>query len=83
MSYNILESARKKKNIQTKIRNINILPLFIGLNFKKYNGKLYKAILIKKTMLGFKVGSFFPTRQKNRNKILFSQKKKIKKVIII
>ena len=60
----------KNNEIVTKSRNVTIIPKFIGLNFKVYNGKTYTPISVTEKMVGHKLGEFSPTRKK------FSFKKK-------
>jgi len=60
----------KNNEIVTKSRGITIIPKFIGLNFKIYNGKTYTQLSITEKMVGLKLGEFSPTRKK------FSFKKK-------
>ena len=56
--------------IMTKARNITIIPKFVGLKIKIYNGKTYNELLVNDKMIGHKLGEFSPTRKK------FSFKKK-------
>ena len=74
----ITQVLKNKKKIQTKLRKIHILPMFVGFTFNIYNGCIYKKILVKKTMIGFKLGDFVFTRKLNKNKSLFIEKKKKK-----
>ena len=60
----------KNNEIVTKSRGITIIPKFIGLDFKIYNGKTYTQLSITEKMVGHKLGEFSPTRKK------FSFKKK-------
>ena len=60
----------KNNEIVTKSRGITIIPKFIGLDFKIYNGKTYTQLSVTEKMVGHKLGEFSPTRKK------FSFKKK-------
>lgn len=51
-------------------KNSQIIPKFLGLTFKVYNGKIYKDITITEEMIYRKFGEFVFTRAK------FSFKKK-------
>ena len=52
----------KNNEIVTKSRGITIIPKFIGLDFKIYNGKTYTQLSITEKMVGHKLGEFSPTR---------------------
>lgn len=45
-----------------------ILPHFIGLTFKLYNGKSYTKIVVKENMVGYKFGEFLKTRKEFKHK---------------
>lgn len=63
----------KKQNIYVISRNSLIIPKFLGMTFKIYNGKTYNELLIIDSMIGHKFGEFIFTRAR------FSFKKKSKK----
>ena len=63
-------NLKKKKQIALMSRNSKIIPKFIGLTFKVYNGKNYIELSITEEMIGHKFGEFVFTRAK------FSFKKK-------
>lgn len=66
VSNNILKVKDSKKKIyvlKTFSRNSTILPSFIGLEFKIYNGFTFRKVIIDKTMIGQKLGEFVRTRQ--------------------
>lgn len=71
-----LTKLKVKKIINLYSKSSLILPNFINLNFKVYNGLTYKLIKIKSTMIGGKFGQYIATRKRNINKFKF---KKIKK----
>ena len=54
-------------------RNSEIIPKFLGLTFKVYNGKKYIDLIVTENMLGYKFGEFSFTRAN------FKFKKKTKK----
>lgn len=59
-----------KNNIQTISKSSTLLPKFIGLTLKVYNGKTFVIIKITEEMIGHKLGEFVLTRKQ------FSYKKK-------
>ena len=61
-----------KENIQSTSKNSTILPKFIGVTLKVYNGKTFTAVKIIEEMVGHKLGEFVSTRRQ------FSYKKKNK-----
>jgi len=46
-------------------RNSIILPKFVGITFKIYNGKIFSNLTISDEMIGHKFGEFVPTKKKN------------------
>lgn len=60
----ILSLNKKKKEIFTKSRHVNIIPKFVGLTINVYNGKVYTKVKISEDMVGYKLGEFSPTRKK-------------------
>lgn len=71
----IFDDLKKTKHILPVPRRLSIIPKFIGLTFKVYNGKNFKEIIIKEEMVGFKFGEFVKTR----SDFVFKKKKKKKK----
>lgn len=55
----------KIKNYEFEIltRNSLIVPKFVGLSLRVYNGKTFIIIKIIKEMIGYKLGEFVPTRK--------------------
>lgn len=43
-------------------RNVKITPMFLGLNFKVYNGKKYINLFVVESMMGHKFGEFVSSR---------------------
>ena len=54
---------KDKKNFYLKKKNNVILPEFVGLTFKIYNGKKFFNLLIISSMVGYKFGTFIFTRK--------------------
>ena len=62
-----------RNNIKTISKNSTILPKFIGLTLRIYNGKTFTIVKIIDEMVGYKLGEFVSTRKqfsykKNKNK---------------
>lgn len=64
-------SNEKKQHFYHIARNSEIMPKFVGLTFKIYNGKEYHEILVTENMVGHKFGEFSLTRAK----FIFKKKK--------
>jgi small subunit ribosomal protein S19 len=58
--------ARKKK-IKTHLRDLVIVPKFVGLTISVYNGKAFQDIHITHEMIGHRLGEFSPTRAKAKH----------------
>lgn len=58
------------ENLNLISRNSKIIPKFLGLTFKIYNGKNFLELTVSENMIGYKFGEFVFTRGK------FSFKKK-------
>ena len=65
------EKARKRdpvstasQPIRTHIRDMPVLPEFIGLTFAVYNGQSFKRVKIEEDMLGYYLGEFQLTRNR-------------------
>ena len=61
--YSLRKLDIKKKGFELKSRESVILPVFVGLFLKIYNGKSYIKIFVKKEMVGHKLGEFSVTRK--------------------
>lgn len=61
-----------KISINVSSRSSEIVPNFIGKNFKIYNGKHFSNLKITEEMIGHKFGEFSSTRRK----FTFKRKKK-------
>ena len=72
---NLLENikyskSRHKNSVKTMSKNSIILPSFVELTFRVYNGKVFAIVKIINEMVGHKLGEFVSTRKQ------FSYKKK-------
>lgn len=47
-----------------KNRNLIVSPLYVGKTIFLHNGKKFEKIIIKKQMIGYKIGEFVQTRKK-------------------
>lgn len=68
VSNNLLKKIKnsnlaKVSSFKTVTRNSLVLPTFIGLPLKIYNGKTFIVIKVLKEMVGHKLGEFVPTRK--------------------
>ena len=52
-----------ENNIKTMSKNSTILPKFVGITFKIYNGKTFIILKIIDEMVGHKLGEFISTRK--------------------
>lgn len=69
-SFEYIKKNQKNKSFIVS-RTSEILPNFLGFNFKIYNGKKYTEITVVEEMMGYKFGAFCSTR----SKFTFKQKK--------
>lgn len=53
---------KEMDNIKTFVRNTTISSYFLKKNFLVYSGKNWVKVLIKKVMLGYKIGEFSFTK---------------------
>jgi small subunit ribosomal protein S19 len=61
----LLEKVKKNdKNIRTHVRDMVILPEFVGHVIRIHNGKEYVPVTISEEMLGHFLGEFSLTRKK-------------------
>ena len=70
----LISNDLKKQHIYPMSRNSEIIPKFVGLTFKIYNGKNYTNLTVTDSMIGHKFGEFVFTRA-----IFSFKKKKLKK----
>ena len=72
-------NKRLKNSVITKSRSSVIVPSFVGINFKVYNGKVFYPLKVTEKMIGYKFCEFSPTRKqfsfkKKRNKNKWDKK---------
>jgi len=53
----------EQKPIKTHVRNMIILPKFVGIRFMIYNGKDWNIVEITEEMIGHRLGEFSKTRK--------------------
>lgn len=70
-----LNEKKKKTSLKTWSRSSTIIPEFVGLRFRVYNGKDFFPVTVTPEMIGFKLGEFVTTRAK----YVYKKKKKGKK----
>ncbi|RLF46877.1 MAG: 30S ribosomal protein S19 [Thermoplasmata archaeon] len=66
LQYRFLEKLRKTekgKPIRTHLRDMIILPEFVGHTIAVHNGKEYQPVVIKPEMIGHYLGEFALTRK--------------------
>jgi len=68
VKYNLLKKINNFKlnskiNIKTISRDSIILPKFVGLTLRVYNGKTFANLKIIEEMIGYKKGEFVPKRK--------------------
>ena len=52
----------KNKKIRTHLRDLVIVPHFVGLTIQVHNGKTFQEVPITIEMIGHRLGEFSPTR---------------------
>jgi len=57
----------KNKKIKTHLRDLVIVPKFVGLTISIYNGKSFQDVLITNEMIGHRLGEFALTRVKAKH----------------
>jgi len=61
----LLEKIRKgRKNIETHVRDMVIVPEMIGQTLKVHSGKEFVPVIVQAEMLGHVLGEFVVTRKK-------------------
>jgi len=48
---------------ETKNKNLIVIPFYVGKTFYLHNGKIFEKLVIKKEMIGHKIGEFCRTRK--------------------
>jgi small subunit ribosomal protein S19 len=60
----ILKKLENKDVVETRVRDMIILPKMVGKRIKVYNGKEYKEFSILPDMIGHYIGEFALTRSR-------------------
>lgn len=63
----LLERIRKKKNVETHIRDIIIMPEMVEKTVKVHDGHHFIPVIISPEMIGHYLGEFVLTRKKVRH----------------
>jgi len=63
----LLERIRKKKNVETHVRDIIILPEMVEKTVKVHDGQHFIPVIILPEMIGHYLGEFVLTRKKVRH----------------
>ena len=58
------KKIKKNKKIRTHLRDMVIIPKFIGLTIGVHNGKEFVNVEINEKMLGYRLGEFADTRKR-------------------
>ncbi len=58
------QTHNAKKRIRTHLRDIVIVPHFVGYSIGIYNGKTFNEVTITSPMIGHRLGEFSHTRTK-------------------
>ena len=60
----LYKKISKGKELKTHVREIIIIPKFVGLIIHVHSGKEFTAVKITEEMIGHRLGEFVTTRQK-------------------
>jgi small subunit ribosomal protein S19 len=60
----IIEKSKKEDTIRTHLRDMVILPSFVGVKIDIHNGKEFQRVEIQPNMIGHYLGEFALTRSK-------------------
>ncbi len=58
------KSGKSKNQIKTHLRDVIILPYFVGLTIHVYSGKEFKPVEVKPEMVGHYLGEFVITNKR-------------------
>lgn len=61
---NIIDKINKKNDVKTHLRDMIVLPQFVGKTIKIHNGKEFNPIIIQEDMIGLFFGELVTTRKK-------------------
>ncbi len=59
----LVKKLEKKDVVKTHLRDMIILPKWVGKTIRVHNGKEYIAVNIVPEMIGMRLGEFAPTRK--------------------
>lgn len=63
VDFDLIKDLKENSGVlQTRSRSCTILPLMVGRTIEVYNGKIFIPVQINDDMVGYKLGSFSPTR---------------------
>ena len=60
----IIEKLGKKNDIKTHVRDMLVLPQFVGKTLKIHNGKSFEPVIVQEDMVGMFFGELILTRRK-------------------
>ncbi len=60
----IMDKLSKKDSIETHVRDMIVLPQFVGKTIKIHNGKEFVAVIVQEEMIGMYFGELVLTRKK-------------------
>jgi small subunit ribosomal protein S19 len=60
----IIQKLAKKDNIETHVRDMIVLPQFVGKTIKIHNGKEFVPVIIQEDMIGCFFGELSQTRRR-------------------
>src|SRR3546814_1118401 len=63
----VAQETSARTPIKTWSRRSTILPHFVGITFRVYNGRKFVPVTVTEDMVGMKLGEFAPTRYLPRN----------------
>ena len=60
----IIQKLSKKDSIETHVRDMIVLPQFVGKTIKIHNGKSFEPVIIQEDMIGMFFGELSMTRRR-------------------
>lgn len=60
----IIEKLDKKNSIRTHVRDMIVLPQFVGKTINIHNGKSFEPVIIQEEMIGMFFGELVSTRRR-------------------
>ncbi len=61
---NFIEKLAKKSSIRTHLRDMIVLPQFVGKTINIHNGKSFEPVIIQEDMIGMFLGELVNTRKR-------------------